>query len=648
MAVTFQFQNRRLFTVASGFNVIFPDRGRISLDGGLNTKVDRQWLLDNESPDCLNVIFGNASVETRGGTELLNTASVGSFSCDGFYVRHDNSGAETMVAWWDGTLFDLQGTSFITISSAQSVFTAGARVHSAEYENYRFFSNGEDTPYKYNGDEFTRMSVPAPTETMTVSNAATGNVLNGDYQYKVTYVNSNLVESDVSPATATFTFASQNGYLASIPVAPASFGINSRRLYRTDAGGETFKRIATINDNTTTTYEDGVASSAAGTEAPTDQGVIASTAKALLYHQGRIFYIDTGDWLVKYSEVGNPYVFKATSFIRVGDTTGDLPCTLGIHDNSIIIGCKRHIWCIYMPDTDPSNWVQLRLKTSFGSKSPFSVFNYNNKLMLGVMENDKFVGFAAITGQTIEPTATLMTISATGSDLKSNVIEPDMFNIVENRVETISSIVFKNKAYISVTYTSGSTNNRIYVFDFGDENLGKKQKFSWVPWTGMNAAQFVVYGGSLYYADDAATGRVFSMNSSTYSDNGVAINSYYWTKEFGGKPGHENYTKDFRWLHVLFELVGDYYMDFTRRIDSKGGVGDTRQIDCDPGGSLWGTMIWGQDDWSPGGEQAELKIPLGGLSPAKRLQLKFSNQNTINQRFKVIGLNLDYNIRGRR
>jgi len=59
-------------------------------------------------------------------------------------------------------------------------------------------------------------------------------------------------------------------------------------------------------------------------------------------------------------------------------------------------------------------------------------------------------------------------------------------------------------------------------------------------------------------------------------------------------------------------------------------------------------MIWGQDDWSPGGEQAELKIPLGGLSPAKRLQLKFSNQNTINQRFKVIGLNLDYNIRGRR
>jgi len=29
---------------------------------------------------------------------------------------------------------------------------------------------------------------------MTVSNAATGSVLTGDYQYKVTYVNSGLVQ----------------------------------------------------------------------------------------------------------------------------------------------------------------------------------------------------------------------------------------------------------------------------------------------------------------------------------------------------------------------------------------------------------------------------------------------------------------------
>jgi len=63
---------------------------------------------------------------------------------------------------------------------------------------------------------------------------------------------------------------------------------------------------------------------------------------------------------------------------------------------------------------------------------------------------------------------------------------------------------------------------------------------------------------------------------------------------------------------------------------------------------LWGSLIWGVDDWQAGGEQDEEKISLGDLSPAKRIQFCFSNQNTVDQKFKVIGMNLEYNLRGRR
>ena len=635
--------------MASRFNVIYPAQGRIGLDGGLNTKIVRQWILDNESPDCMNVIFGNGSVETRGGTTQLNTASVGSFVCDGLYTRHASDGSETMVAWWDGTLYDLQGTSFISVTSSKCMFTAGNRVHSTEYEDYIFFSDGANIPGKWNGSEFTRMSVYPPTESMAVSNAATGNVLTGDYQYKVLFVNSNLVESDVGDATGTFTFASQNGLITSIPVAHQSFGVNSRRLYRTVASGTVFFRLATIADNTTTSYEDAIVDADLGAEAPSDNGVISTGAEALLFHQGRIFYIDRNEDLVKYSEIGSPYTFPALNFIRIGDTSGDIPRTLGIHDNSIVVNCQRSTWVIYMPDTTAANWVQLRIKTAYGSRSPHGLFNYNNRLMFPAMENDKFVGFAAIQGQTVEPTATLMTISATGSDLKSSVIEDDMFDVQESYVSNISSMVYKNKAYITVTKTIPNTeNNRIYVFDFSIENLAKKQKFAWAPWSGLNAAQFTIYDGTLYYADSGDVGLVYSMNDTTYNDNGSAIDSYYWTKEFGGKPGHENMVKDFRWLHILFELSGVYYMDVTRVVNSLGGVGDTQQIDLDPGASLWGILVWGRDNWNAGGEQTEVKHPLGSLLAAKRIQFRFGNQNAVNQKFKVIGLNLDYNIRGRR
>jgi hypothetical protein len=638
--------------VASQYNIIYPDTAgdvRISLDGGLNTKFDRQWIDDNQSPDCLNVIFGQNSVETRGGTDLLNTAPVGSFICDGLYTRHDSSGSETMVAWFDGTLYDLQGTSFISVTSAKCIFTAGVRVFSAEYEDYIFFTNGSNPMYKYNGSEFTRGSVPAPTETSTAGTAPTGTNLSGSYSYKVTYVNSNLVESDVGPVSNTFTAASEDIRVTSIPVAPQSFGVNSRRLYRTEDGGTTYKRVATISDNTTTTYDDAVEDGSLGVDAPADQGEIPTTATQLLYHQSRIFFIDEADNFVKYTEIGNPYVAKSESFRRIGDGSGDIPKTLGIFDNSVVVNCADNsTWIIYMPNTDDSNWVDLRVKTEYGSLSPFGLFTYNNRLMFPAIKDTKFVGFAAISGQTVEPTVTLLTVSSAGSDLKSNVIEPDMFTVVENQLPNLSSIVFQNKAYITLTYSAGSENNRIYLFDFSYENLSKRQEFAWAPWSGLSASQFTIYDGKLYYgcADDC--GNVFQMNTSTYNDNGSAINSYYWTKEFGGRPQDANLGKDFRWLHLLYELSGDYYMNVTSRTDSKGGVGSTEQLTLDPGGTLWGALRWGIDEWSPGGEQQETKFSIGDLGTAKRVQFKFDNQNTVNQKFKMIGMNLEYNIRGRR
>lgn len=634
--------------MVSKSTVVYPERGRIGLDGGLNNKFDRQWILENETPDCQNVIFGQNSVETRGGTSLLNTAPVGSFICDGLYVRHDSSGAETMVGWWDGTLYDLQGTSFISVTSAKCIFTAGVKVHSTEYENYRFFTNGSNPMYKWNGSEFTRGSVPAPDSTMTAATAPTGTALSGVYSYKVTYVNSNLVESDVSPVSNTITVASQDVRLTSIPVAPASFGVNSRRLYRTEDGGSSYLRLATISDNTTTTYDDGIADASLGVEAPTDQGEIPTTATSLIFHQGRIFCIDTADNLVKYSEIGNPYVFKATSFRRPGDTSGDIPKALGIYENSVFVGCVRSNWLIYMPDADDTNWVDIRIKSPYGCKSPFGLFNYNNRLMFPAMENGKFVGFAAIAGATVEPTTTLLTVSAAGSDLKSNVISEDMDMIPESRVPNISAVVFGKNAYIAATYESGSTNNRIYLFDYSFENLSKKQEFAWSRWTGLNPAHFVVYDGKLYHASDDDVGSVYLMNTTTYNDSGTAIDSYYWTKDFSGKPGHENMSKDFRWISILHEQSGDYYMTLTKRIDSTGGVGSTDQIDLDPITSVWGTMRWEEDEWSAGGEQTESRISLGDLAVAKRIQLKFDNQNAINQKFKIIGINLEYNIRGRR
>ena len=82
---------------------IYPSQGRITLDGGLNTKFEQSLIEDNESPECANVVFGDGAVGTRDGTVKLNTSAIGSFVLDGLATRHADTDVETMIAFAGGT-----------------------------------------------------------------------------------------------------------------------------------------------------------------------------------------------------------------------------------------------------------------------------------------------------------------------------------------------------------------------------------------------------------------------------------------------------------------------------------------------------------------------------------------------------------------
>lgn len=633
--------------MSSSFKRIYPGKARLLFDGGLNTKYEPSIIEDNESPDCKNVVFTNGAVETRQGCIKLNTTPVGSFSFDGVYSRRADDGSETMCVFAGGTMWTLAGTAFTSHASATSFFTAGVRVSATQAENYLFIGNGYVIPHKWNGAEFTRHGIYPPTTTHTVASSASG-VLTGDYRYKITCVNSNAVESDVGPVSATFTAASATLGLTSIPTFAPSFGVTARRVYRTEAGGATFKRVTEIANNTATTYSDNNADAALGVAAPTDNGV-PPLYSVCVYHQNRLWVNDLANPnYVWYSNLADPYTFASTNFIKVGDNTSDLVKTLAVWDNSIIIGCENSHWMVYMQDSTPANWNILKTKSPYGCKSPFSTVNYNNKMLFAAVQNTKLVGFAAMVGDSLESTPSATYNFTASSDLKTDKIETDIFDIQETYINNISSIVYKNRAYITCTYGTGSTyNNRIYVLDFSTSNISKHQKESWVPWTGLNASQFVIYNGNLYYGSSTATGFIYKLEGGTYSDDGAAIDSYYWTKELSGGESELNYFKDFRYANVLVDNAGAWKMNISYRVDSDKGSGDYQQLDLNPGSSLWGTMVWGRDTWGGGTYQKEVRLFLGGAR-GKRIQFKFSNQNVANQSFKVHGLNLHYNIKGMR
>ena len=48
--------------MAARTEVIYPSGGVVLFDGGLDTKFEKIILPDNESHDCLNVVFKNGAV----------------------------------------------------------------------------------------------------------------------------------------------------------------------------------------------------------------------------------------------------------------------------------------------------------------------------------------------------------------------------------------------------------------------------------------------------------------------------------------------------------------------------------------------------------------------------------------------------------
>lgn len=641
------------------FRRLYPENGEsIVFDGGLDNKYAAALIPDNESPDCLNVIFSNGAVATRDGAVRLNTSPCGTgVVFDGLYARRDQAQNETMIAFAGGTMYTLGSTTFVTVPSAQSVFTAGQRVCADFEENYMFMGNGGVTPYKWDGTLFTRHGVPAPTQTAVVFSGIAGSLTSaGLYQYAYTYVNSALVEGNMSPFTPTFTVSANGGglSLSNIAVAPASFGIARRRIYRTVNGGATFEKVADISDNTTTTYADNLSDAGLGVAAPLTNGVPPNYS-AIIYHANRLFMNDPANPnLVWYTEIGQPYTVKPTSFFKVGDNTTDLVRGFGVYNNSVVVFCDQSIWINFMPDpSTPSGWRQIKSLSPYGSKSPFGIVNIGieneNKLLFPAMQNKVFVGFAVSSGDTLDPGNTLLTVTTAGSELQSDRIEPDMFSAGSAYVSSITSIVYKNKAYISMTWGgSATTNNRMYLFDFSMSNIKKEQPYSWVPFTGLNATQLCVYSGKLYFASSTTNGFVYNIDGTgVYSDDGAAINSYYWTKEYSGYSQELNFTKDWRYGNILIDNFGTFFMNLLYRVDSDKGSGQATQINLNPGGSNWGTMVFGRDNWGGGSNQTDTRIFLGEVR-GKRLQIRFDNQNIAGNHFRVHRMNLAYNVKGYR
>jgi uncharacterized phiE125 gp8 family phage protein len=108
----------------------------------------------------------------------------------------------------------------------------------------------------------------APTVSLAAP-AAPGNVDNGAHRYLVVFVTAaGKTQAGAISAAVTVADKTVNGQVQLTGIATGSSAVTAREIYRTQAGGSTYMLLATLANNTATTYTDNIADAALGAGAP--------------------------------------------------------------------------------------------------------------------------------------------------------------------------------------------------------------------------------------------------------------------------------------------------------------------------------------------------------------------------------------------
>ena len=172
----------------------------------------------------------------------------------------------------------------------------------------------------------------------------------------------------------------------------------------------------------------------------------------------------------------------------------------------------------------------------------------------------------------------------------------------------------KNSIYWTNTSSTSSKADRLLKYDI---NLG-----GWFPF-GLNAVAPVVYGGSLYFGGSSS--GTWNRYGVADSDNGVAINAYWTTRDIGAaQPFLE---KDFKSVSILSRNQGSGSATATWTLSN--GKTDDYTISLSTTSGL-------------NYARSNFKLPIS--SPQNFMNLKLGNF-AANQPFEVLGIQVDYFVR---
>jgi len=495
--------------------------------GMLNTRDIDSVIGDTDLADVVNFCCDKrGALKIRPGYNRLTKEAYGSGSIRSVGTYYKVGGSPQIIA--------MQGTSIGKYVSATQSFEDikteltgdDVKFDIHQYMNHLFMSNGVDKVQVYDDVNVWNAGYTIPASKPTMAEGAAGVLEAGTYKGKVTYYyadgESNPCEEEASVTIG----ASKKINWSAIPTGNSR--VTARKLYRTIKDGDEFFLLTTINDNTTTTYEDNIPDSGVGATMDEDN-FEPPVSKYVISHKGRVWYAGNPDSpsTVYYSKALHPESVTEYATWDIGKDDGDIIIGFAVNLGSLVIFKKYSTWVLSgdTPTGISPDMILDKVNPAIGNIASSTNAHAGNDLIFLTpnMGVQRLYRVLLAKTETMDAQAISDKISGTIEELNKIALEKS------------HSIVHGRKFYLFAPYGVGQEEcNYAIVLDLRKMYPSEDYTVAWSKYTNYNFSsscllldsegEHLIAGGTNGHLYELAVGA---------SDDGAPIIAYAETKWIG-------------------------------------------------------------------------------------------------------------------
>lgn len=422
--------------------------------GGLVNKVSEFSINKNQSTRIENARL-NSSYKSLAKRSNLNTyGSADSIEPITGIFRHYEKDGDKMLVVSHGDEIESGNDNTGVFTSILDLTTTNKRWQFVTWHDILIGTDGYNKPIKYDGSSASATYLGSLLATVTDSGSGPDT---GLHSYKVSCYTTSY-EVILNQASNIITGDGNDATLTMIPICPdycLGEATTGRKIYRTEAGGATYKLLSngTIADNTTVTLTDSDADAALGDSYPAgDETWTPPTGRFIIVQNNRLFLANdptNSPSRICFSDDGSHDIFNVTSYLDVRQNDGDSITFLKGNLGVLTVGKNNTIQRVNIDGTDPDvDWSISDPISYVGCQAPYSAENSPFGIIyLGRDGIYRFNGYK--------------------SELLSETITPTIFDISSTDAVRAWGIYHDNFYYLA--YTSAESgeaqNNRVIVLD---------------------------------------------------------------------------------------------------------------------------------------------------------------------------------------